>query len=358
MKDKKIIIAGGTGFIGQSLVKYLGRENEIVILGRFGSDHVSNSYGQKILTEKDNYRVRYVKWDGKTLDERWLREIDGCDILINLAGKSVNCRYHEKQMREIFDSRTHATRVLGEAVRKAVKPPSLWINASSTTIYKHRYDAPNDEFTGIISEAKRDNMPYNIIDGLRYWKDKHIMKKADADKDFSVQVVKRWEKVFFEQETPGARKIALRMAIALGVGGVITPYLNLCKLGMGGKHGHGRQMFSWVHEEDIARMVQWLYEKNDATGVYNCVAPNAISNKDLMKTMRKITGHKFGLPSPVAMLELGAFMIRTETELMLKSRWVYPARALREGFTFKYEFASDAITQIVKNLPRKAYHLF
>lgn len=367
LKNKKIIIAGGTGFIGQSLIKYLGKENKIIILGRATENHESNTYNQKLLRQKDGYRVLYVQWNGKDVEEHWLKEIEGSDLIINLVGKSVNCRYHKKQKQEIIDSRTNATKAIGEAVQKLTLPPKLWINASSATIYKHELEKPNNEYTGLISDWKKDNMPYNIIDEVRHIKNKLMAtirygKKSDEakslDYDFSVQVCKQWEKAFFEEHTPFTRKVALRTAITLGAGGIIIPYLNLCKFGLGGKHGDGNQMFSWVHEEDVAGMIIWLFENEKAEGVYNCVAPNAVSNKQFLQTLRKISGNVFGLPAPALLLELGAFLIRTETELMLKSRWVYPARALHEGFNFRFKTIEDAFNEIISHLKRKQYRLF
>jgi len=358
MKNKKIIIAGGSGFIGQSLIKYFGKENEIIILSRQTEDTHKNLYSKELLTENDGLSLRYVKWNGETMSETWCKVIDGADLLINLAGKSVNCRYHKKQKQKILDSRIYSTKALGEAIRNVIRPPKVWINAASATIYKNSYNKPNDEFTGIISDWKKDNMPYNFIDQLRYKKNKLIAKwhngngsekYKELDLDFSVQVCKLWEKTFFEEQTPFTRKIALRTAITLGKGGVITPYLYLCKFGFGGKHGTGKQMFSWVHIEDVARMIEWLFNNKTATGIYNCVAPNAVSNFSFMKTLRQIMGCKISFSIPAFLLEAGAFLIGTETELMLKSRWVMATRAMQEGFDFKYEFLDKTLKNIISD---------
>jgi hypothetical protein len=367
MKHKKIILAGGTGFIGQGLIKYFGKDNEMIVLGRQSEDDHKNLYSGNLISERDGFSVRYVKWDAKTIEESWAKEIDGADLVINLAGKSVNCRYHKKQKQQIFDSRTNSTKAIGKAIRDAGDPPKVWINAASATIYRNTHDKPNGEATGVISDCKKDNMPYNLIDQLRYQKNKLVARFVhgkdsiaykELDLDFSVQVCKLWEKTFFEENTPLTRKVALRTAITLGAGGVIAPYLNLCKFGLGGKHGNGRQMFSWVHIEDVARMIEWIFGHEKAEGIYNCVAPNVVSNVSLMKNLRQRTGNKFGLPSPAFLLEAGAFLIGTETELILKSRWVLPTRALSEGFEFKYKSLDDALTNIISTLPRKQYHLF
>lgn len=367
MKNNKIIIAGGSGFIGQSLIKYFGKENEIIILGRQSGDNTGNSYNTNQITKKDGYNAEYIKWDGKNLDPEWTDSIDGSDLVINLAGKSVNCRYHKKQKKEIIESRVNATSAIGKAIHNARNKPSLWINAASATIYKNSTDKPNDEFTGIISDLKKDNMPANFFDTLRYWKNKVIrgilhgknsIAYKELDLDFSIQVCKTWEKIFFEQSTPGTRKIALRAAITLGEGGVMVPYFNLCKTGLGGRHGNGKQMYSWVHADDLARMIEWLFDKKDTEGIYNCAAPNPVTNDQFMSAMRKATENKWGLPAPALLLEIGAFLIRTETELMLKSRWVLPARAMKEGFEFRYPVLEKALQEIVSKTKRKKYHLF
>jgi NAD dependent epimerase/dehydratase family enzyme len=362
MKNKKIIIAGGSGFIGQSLIRYYGKENEIVILSRQSGITNKNFPAKEWVIKNNDFNVRYIRWDSQTMDESWSKEIEGTDLLINLTGKSVNCRYHRTQRQEILNSRIYSTKVLGLATRKAIHPPKVWINAASATIYKSSDNNPNDEFTGNISDLKKDNMPYNFIDHLRYKKNKLIarlfhgknsIEYKELDLDFSVHVCKLWERTFFEEETPFTRKIALRTAITLGKGGVIIPYLNLCKSGLGGKHGTGKQMFSWVHVEDVARMIEWIFNNETATGIYNCVAPNAVSNVSLMKTLRQKTGRKFGLPAPAFFLEAGAFLIGTETELLLKSRWVLPTRAVNEGFEFKHKLLDQALNNILCSLSDK-----
>jgi NAD dependent epimerase/dehydratase family enzyme len=367
MKNRKIILAGGTGFMGQAIAKYFGEENDIVILGRSTDDAANNKYSNKLLSAHDGLRIRYVQWDAKTVEKHWLQELNGADMVINLAGKSVNCRYHEKNKKAIIASRQLSTAAIGEAIRQAAVPPKLWINAASATIYKNTFSGPQDEFNGGISELKNDNMPYSFIDRLRCRKNKLICalrhgsnssQCKEFDHDFSVKVCKLWEAALFEQRTPFTRKIALRAAITLGEGGVMIPYLNLCKAAMGGRHGNGKQMYSWVHVDDVCRMIDWFWKDKELEGIFNCAAPNPVTNEQFMSTLRKITGHHIGLPAPAWMLELGAWLIGTETELMLKSRWVVPTRALNQGFRFKYDTLEKALSAIIEIMPRKKYHLF
>lgn len=328
MKNKKIVIAGGTGFIGEEMIKYWGKDNQLVILTRQLANTANNRNRYHSLKEKDLLNVSFVKWDGKTTGE-WVSELSGADIIINLAGKSVNCRYNQRNKEEILKSRTDSVKAIGEAIRQCRKPVPLWINASSATIYRHALDRPQDEFTGEIHD------------------------------DFSVQVCKKWEHTLFEQSTPGTRKVALRMAITLGPGGVLIPYFNLLKFGLGGKQGSGKQLFSWVHIEDTCRMIEWIAEHESLEdGVYNCSSPNPVPNREFMQTLRKLTGHRFGLPAYTWMLKLGAPIIGTETELVLKSRWVLPSKIIATGFRFKYPLLKDALETILTEVPRKQYHLF
>jgi len=327
MKNKKIILAGGTGFIGQEMTKYFGKKNNIVILTRQVKNEKTNRNDYNSLSEDDLKNVRYVKWDGKTSGD-WITELNDADLIVNLAGKSVNCRYNEKNKNEIFDSRTDAVKAIGEAIGKCNRPPSLWINASSATIYRHAEDRPQDESTGEFHD------------------------------DFSVQVCKRWEKVFYDQATSQTRKVALRMAITLGPGGILVPYFNLLKFGLGGRQAGGNQMYSWVHIEDTCRMIEWIWDHKEIEGTYNCSSPNPVKNKEFMRILRKITGHVVGLPAYKWMLQIGAPIIGTEIELVLKSRWVVPTKILETGFQFNHPFLENALSDIVRKVPRRQYHLF
>jgi NAD dependent epimerase/dehydratase family enzyme len=370
MKHKKIVIAGGTGFIGQAMARYFGKDNHVILLSRKPVSNQNNNYEHELIKAADGYNITYWCWDATHVEKYWLQDIDGADIVINLAGKSVNCRYTEKNRQQILNSRIQSTKTIGDAIRQSIAPPKLWINASSATIYRHTTDKPNDEFTGVISDAKDDNMPYSFFNRVRYQYRKCIASffrtspstgggRVEAlDKDFSVQVCQCWEKALFEQRTPFTRKIALRAAITLGQGGIMVPYCNLLKAGLGGHQGNGHQMYSWIHIEDLCRIIEWCYEHNDMEGVYNCSSPNAVTNADFMSTLRRITGYTIGLPAFTWMLEVGAALLRTETELILKSRWVYPARLLQSGFFFKYNALEQALVDIIDKMPRKKYHLF
>ncbi|KAG4075188.1 hypothetical protein HA402_015435 [Bradysia odoriphaga] len=305
MQNKRIVIAAGTGFIGRSLVEYFGKDNDLIILTR--------------QPQAPQPHVRYVQWDGVHAGA-WCEALEGAHLLINLTGKSVNCRYTAANKKLITDSRVNATRALGAAIRTLQHPPEVWINAASATIYRHAEDKPMDEFTGEMAN------------------------------DFSVQVCKAWEQSFRDITLPHTRKIILRIGVTLGwqAGGVMHPYLNLVKAGLGGYQGNGRQMFTWIHITDVCRMMAWLYETPALSGVFNCTAPHPVTNKVFMKTLRGATGHLFGLPAPAPLLKLGAALIGTETELLLKSRWGLPSRAMQEGFTFAFPFLPGAFTDILR----------
>ncbi|WP_291907915.1 TIGR01777 family oxidoreductase [Chitinophaga sp. CB10] len=314
MKNKKIVIAGGSGFIGRSLAGIWGNDHQVTILSRH---------------DPQCPHAAWVQWDGLHTGS-WAAALEEADILLNLSGKSVNCRYNEANKAEIFRSRITPTQTLGKAVLACTHPPKLWINAGSATIYRHAEDRPMDEFTGEIAN------------------------------DFSVQVCKQWEQAFNEITLPHTRKAILRIGITLGweKGGVMQPFCNLVKFGLGGRQGSGLQRFTWVHIADVAGMITWLSEHPALQGVFNCTSPFPVLNKTFMGTLRKQAGHFVGLPAPAWLLKPGALLIGTETELLLKSRWVVPTRALQEGYAFKYPKLDAAIADILQRMPRRQYHLF
>jgi uncharacterized protein len=325
--NKKIIIAGGTGFMGEEMIRYFGKQNQIIVLTRNSSKAINNRNSYSSLTKEDLQNTDFIQWDGATVSD-WEHQLEHADLLINLSGKSVNCRYTEANKKAIFDSRLLPTKALGTAINQLTHPPKIWINASSATIYRNATDRPQDEYTGEI------------------------------ENDFSVQVCKQWEQTLYEQRTPFTRKVALRMAITLGSGGVLIPYFNLLKFGLGGRQGSGKQMYSWVHIEDTCRMIEWLYDHKELEGTFNCSSPNPVTNEVFMQTLRNITGYKFGLPAFEWMIKLGTAVIGTEAELVLKSRWVVPTKILETGFQFQYPLLKDALENIISKVPRRQYLLF
>ncbi len=292
---KKIIIAGGTGFVGTYLAnKFRSLGYTIIIISR----------------QKD-----HVNWDDMAAITAAL---ENAELLINLAGRSVDCRYNEKNKKEIFDSRIGTTQILGEAVLACTVPPALWINSSTATIYRHAEDRPMTETTGEIGSG------------------------------FSVNVATNWESTFFAFKLPKTRQVALRMAIVLGKGGgVLKPLTNLVHVGMGGSQGNGRQMFSWIHIDDLFNIIHFIREHRELSGVFNTAAPNPVSNKNFMQLLRRNMSVRFALPLPGWLLKFGAVLINTETELILKSRWVIPEQLLKAGFKFKYSNIDEALKNLL-----------
>jgi hypothetical protein len=297
----KIVLPGGSGQVGTLLARAFGGDgHEVVVLGR------SASAGP----------WRSVAWDARTLGP-WAAELDGADVVINLAGRNVNCRYNAANRREIMESRVDSTRVLGEAIAGCARPPRLWLQSSTATIYAHRFDAPNDEAAGIIGGDEPD---------------------APVSWRFSIEVARAWERAFDEAPVPHTRKVALRSAVVLSpdAGGIFDVLLGLVRRGLGGRSGDGRQYVSWIHHEDFTRAVRWLIEREDFVGVVNLAAPGPLPNDDFMRVLREAWGTRVGLPATRWMLEVGAVFLRTETELILKSRRVVPGRLLEAGFEFRF----------------------
>ncbi len=298
----KIVITGGTGQVGTILVRAFHAEgHEVVILSRSAAG-------------KFDWRV--VEWDAETPGD-WAREFEGADVVINLAGRIVNCRYNAENRREIMESRVKSTKAVGEAIAKSKNPPRIWLQASTATIYAHRYDAPNDELTGIIGGDEQG---------------------APDTWNFSIDVAKNWEKAANEFALPNTRKVLMRSAITLSSdkGGIFDVMLGLVRKGLGGTAGDGRQYISWIHDADFIRAVYWLIEREELSGAVNLASPNPLPNKEFMRVLRETWGTKIGLPATELILEIGAFFMRTETELILKSRRVVPTRLLESGFKFEF----------------------
>ncbi len=297
---KKLIIAGGSGFLGQVLGKHFSKKG----------------YQIKILT-RHPMRENHIFWDAKTIGN-WISELENSEAFINLTGKSVDCRYTKKNKKRIYDSRVESTKIIGEAINLCENPPKVWFNSSTATIYRHSLDKEMTEKNGEIGD------------------------------DFSMNIAKSWEKAFFEIANPNTRKIALRTSIVLGKkGGAFIPLKNLTKYGLGGKQGLGNQKVSWIHETDFARAVEFLLTHEHLEGIFNLSVPNPTNNKTLMKTLRQEMKISFGIPHPKWLLEIGAKIIGTETELILKSRNVIPERLLNQGFKFKYSNLSSTISNLI-----------
>jgi uncharacterized protein (TIGR01777 family) len=266
--------------------------------------------------------------DGTT-PGNWTREIDDSDVVINLAGRSVNCRYHAANRRQMIDSRVQSTRVVGQAIANASRPPRVWLQASTATIYAHRYDAANDEASGVLGG--------NEVDAPDTWR-------------FSIDVARAWEHAFEEAATARTRKVALRSAMTMSpdAGGIFDTLMSLVRRRLGGRAGNGRQFISWIHHEDFVRAIRWLIDRDDIAGAVNVTSPNPLPNAEFMRTLRDAAGVTIGLPASRWMLELGAVFMRTETELILKSRRVVPARLLERGFAFKFPWWRDAAPDLLQ----------
>ena len=270
---------------------------------------------------------RSVPWDGKNAGP-WIDELDGADVVINLPGRSVNCRYNEKNRREILESRVDSVRAIGNAIKKVKRPPNVWLQAATATIYAHRFDSPNDEFSGIIGG--------NEPGSPETWR-------------FSIDVAKAWEAaVEAVGPLPNTRVIVMRSAMTMSPdrGGIFATLLGLVRLGLGGKAGNGRQFVSWIHEDDFVRVIKWFIDRQDLAGVVNVCSPNPLPNAEFMRELRRAWGMLIGLPAATWMLEIGAVFIRTETELILKSRRVVPARLLQHGFEFRFPYWLDAANEL------------
>lgn len=316
MNANKVVIAGGSGLLGTLLARrFHDGGAEVTVLSRhpkLAPWHV-------------------VEWDGHSLDA-WAGEINGADAVINLAGRSVDCRYTAANREEILKSRIDSTRVLRKAIAIASNPPKVWLQMSTATIYAHRTDAANDEFTGIIGGSEPD-VP-------EAWR-------------FSIDVAKKWEAEVNSAAVPRTRRVILRTAMVMAPqrGGAFGTLRNLVRLGLGGRAASGQQYISWIHHLDFVRAIDFLIGRDDISGVVNIAAPEPLTNADFMRALREACGVRFGLPPAQWMLTLGAWALRSETELILKSRRVVPARLLQRGFDFAYPSWPDAARDLCDESP-------
>jgi len=318
-RHMKIVIPGGTGQVGTVLARALhAGGHDVLVLSR--------------TPQPAPWRVMF--WNGETPDG-WAAEIDGADGVINLAGRSVNCRYTKANRESILKSRVNSTRVIGEVIARAAHPPRVWLQASTATIYAHRYDAPNDEFTGILGGAEPD---------------------APDTWRFSIDVATAWERALNETITPGTRKVLMRSAMTMSPdpGGIFDTLLRLVRFGLGGKAGDGLQYVSWIHYEDFIRAVLWLIDHDDIAGPVNVASSNPLPYAEFMRLLRSAWGIPIGLPATNWMIEIGTRLMGTESELVLKSRRVIPARLQRAGFQFLHPHWAEAARDLCSQWRKSA----
>jgi uncharacterized protein (TIGR01777 family) len=318
VRPLRIVLPGGSGQVGQALARHFQQMGH----------HVT------VLT-RGPYTAPWqtVYWDGQT-EGPWTETLEGADVCINLAGRSVNCRYTTDNCAAIYNSRIGTTRLLNRVIASLADPPRVWLNASTATIYRHALDREMDETTGELGG-------YELISKRR---------RAPDTWNFSIQVAKDWEAAFFETTTPRTRKVAMRSAITFSpmAGNAFATFLNLVRLGLGGKQGNGRQFVSWVHEDDFARAVSFLIDHDELDGPVNIAAPNPLPNREFMEALRDAWGMPNGLPIPAFAIEIGAFFLRTESELVLKSRRVVPGRLLDAGFNFEFPHWPEAAEDLAR----------
>src|ERR1700730_1022414 len=310
----KLILPGGGGHLGTMLAKAFHAEgHEVVVLSRKPA--------------AASWRV--LEWDAVS-PGAWTSELEGADVVINLTGRSVNCRYTPENRRLIKESRVLSTRLVGRVIAAATQPPKIWLEPSTATIYAHRFDAPNDEKTGLLESVSDPNLPDT-------WR-------------FSIDVANSWEAAANEIATPRTRKVFLRISIVMSPdrGSAFDVLLRLVRYGLGGTVGSGHQYVSWIHDQDFVRAIRWIIEDNSIEGPVNLAAPNPIQNADFMAALRRAWGIPLGMPASAWMLEIGSFFLRAESELVLKSRRVIPGRLMERGFAFEFPTWPEAAADLCK----------
>jgi uncharacterized protein len=327
----RIIISGGEGHLGRLVARrFSGQRHLVTTLSRSTRHSPARASRQ---TSHNRNAWETTVWDGKSLGA-WVELLEHADVLINLAGRSVDCRYTAGNRAAILQSRVESTTILGKAIQSLKFPPRLWLNASTATIYRHSFDRDMEEATGELGG--------NEPDAPETWR-------------FSIDVARQWERSFFASNTPSTRKIALRSAMVMSVepGGVLEVLLHLVRARLGGAWGSGLQFMSWIHEEDFLRAVEFLIGREDITDIVNLASPGPLPNEQFLSHLRKAWGTRIGLPAKEWMLELGAFFLRTETELLLKSRRVVPGVLQNHGFEFLFPCWPDAAKDLVRRWKTK-----
>ena len=309
----RIVIPGGSGQVGTILARHLhAAGHDVTVLSRTPQPAAWKT----------------LAWDGATLSPSWTETFEGADAVIHMSGRSVNCRYYPANRREIVASRVGPTLTVGRASEQAKRPPKVWMNASTSTFYRDAYDRAQDEFTGELGGSE-PGVPDT-------W-------------NFSIDVARRWEEAFYASTTPATRKIALRSSMTMSpdAGGVFSVLLRLVRMGLGGAEGSGKQYVSWIHDRDYCRAIDFLMAHEEISGAVNLTAPNPLPNAEFLRILRKSWGMPVGLPATKWMLEIGAFFLRTETELILKSRRTVPTLLLRSGFGFEFPGWTEAAGDLV-----------
>jgi uncharacterized protein len=313
----RIVIPGGSGQVGRVLAAYFQeRGHHVTVLTR-------GPYTAPWQT---------VHWDGVNPGP-WIQTLEGADVCIHLSGRSVNCRATARNRKQLYESRIGTTRLVGDAISVLDNPPRVWLNASTATIYRHALDRDMDESTGEIGGGE--------------WINKR--RRAPAKWDWTIKLVKDWEAAFFAAPTPLTRKVALRTSLVFSAspGSIFEVFSNLVRASLGGAQGNGRQYISWIHERDYARAVDFLIEHEELDGAVNLTAPNPLPNREFMQALRDAWGMPNGIPAPAPLIRLGAIFLRTEPELILKSRRVVPARLINAGFQFEFPAWADAARDLV-----------
>lgn len=314
----RVVLPGGSGHVGHLLARHFHDQGDsLTVLSR----------------NPQPAPWQVLRWDGRTVGD-WTHALDGADVVINLAGRSVNCRYTEANRREIKESRIDSTRVIGAAIAQAARPPALWMNSSTATIYRHALDRPMDELTGELG-GREANAPST-------WR-------------FSIDVATSWESEFFAASAPRTRKIALRSAMIMGPDrdGIFDTLRKVVCAGLGGRAASGEQFISWIHDQDFLNAIELLIARHDLDGCINVCSPHPLPNRDFMREFRRACRVPIGLPATEWMLEIGAFFLRTETELILKSRRVIPTRLLDAGFKFRFAEWPSAVEDLVRRFRAK-----